>query len=77
VVLHRVFELKLYNGFKIRRRESKKPETAGKAIISGPCSGGHVGKEMIVFAFPAPFFGSFFGRAKNEHITRPVLFSDQ
>jgi hypothetical protein len=38
-----------------------------KSIISGPGSGkGLQGKDMIDFSFVAPFFGSFFGRAKNE-----------
>jgi hypothetical protein len=60
--------------------QKRAPEMAGKAIISGPCSGGPVGKEMIVFAFPAVFthfvrelalsglrfFGSFFFRKKKE-----------
>jgi len=30
-------------------------------------------KEMIVFAFPAPFFGSFFGRAKNEQMNNKII----
>jgi hypothetical protein len=32
----------------------------------GPGSGRPVGNKDINFSFWAPFFGSFFGRAKNE-----------
>jgi len=35
-------------------------------MVLGPGSRGHVGHKTINFSFWASFFGSFFGRAKNE-----------
>jgi hypothetical protein len=39
-----------------------------KLMALGHRSGGPVCNKAINFSFPAPFFGSFFGRAKNEQI---------
>jgi len=38
----------------------------------GPGSGWLVGNKAINFSFWAPFFGSFFGRAKNEQIDNKI-----
>jgi hypothetical protein len=43
-----------------------KPETVRSKSFPAIVREGMWVKEMIYFSFPAPFFGSFFGRAKNE-----------
>ena len=41
----------------------------------GPGSGWLVGNKAINLDFWAPFFGSFFGRAKNEQIKKIYLLN--